>query len=61
MIGRYYVWDMKSTFGDVVIATFHFESDAILFAKAKAKREGGFATTIVVGTNIFDRKPVPVD
>jgi len=61
VIGRYYVWDTKSTFGDVVIAAFHFEKDAILFAQAKAKREGDFVTSLLVGCTLGDRKAVPVD
>jgi hypothetical protein len=55
------VWDTNSEFGDVEIARFAYEADAILFAKTKAKRVGGFNTGVMVGTSYETRVSVSVD
>lgn len=55
------VWDTAHEFGDVDIAEFAEMPDAILFARAKAKREGGFKSTIMVGETYETRQPVSVD
>ena len=55
------VWNTAHELGDVVIAEFGMANDAELFAKAKAKREGGFVSTLLVGTSYENRKSVSVD
>lgn len=65
----YNVWDSalrlppnsEYEFRDGIIAAFESEEDAILFAKAKASRNGGFKSTIWVGLNVWDRYQIPVD
>lgn len=52
------VWETKHDLGDVKIASFAFLNDAILFAQAKASRDGGFVSTILIGENILTRKPL---
>lgn len=61
MLKNFKVWDTDHQFGDVDIAEFAEEADAILFARAKAKREGGFKSTILVGETYETRKAVSVD
>jgi hypothetical protein len=55
------VWNANHEFGDVTIASFSEESDAILFAKTKAKKEGGYVGSLWVGTTHEDRRQLSVD
>lgn len=55
------VWDTAHEFGDVTIADFESMDDAILFAKAKASKAGGYVSTLWVGTDWNTRKQIPVD
>ena len=55
------VWDANhDQVGDVVIAEFAEKADAVLFARAKAKREGGFVSTLWVGSDYETREQVSV-
>jgi hypothetical protein len=50
------VWDTNHEFGDVTIAQFAVEEDAVLFAK-----NGGYNTGMLVGQSYNTRRLVPVD
>jgi hypothetical protein len=55
------VWDTNHEFGDVTIAQFAVEEDAVLFAKTKATKNGGYNTGMLVGQSYNTRRLVPVD
>lgn len=61
MIKPFKVWTVDGEIGDVDVAEFAHKADAILFAQAKAKREGGFITGIMIGTSYETRVSVSLD